>query len=229
MKAIGFDLGSTLIKYENVPQSWKSLYKEALKDVLISCDCIPNNNMIGIGEEILSKYNTRMNYREVEVSSNQIFSEMLEAWNLNKDSYLNKIKNVFYSYFQRTSRLYDDTVITLETLKKQGVRIGILTDVPYGMDRDYVLNDIEAFKRYIDVLLTSVDVGFRKPNKQGYSDLLNNLDVAANEMVFVGDEQKDILGANSIGIYSVLINRTSTIKEYGQRKMISSLKELMAI
>lgn len=229
MKAIGFDLGSTLIKYENVPQSWKSLYKEALKDVLISCDCIPNNNMIGIGEEILSKYNTRMNYREVEVSSNQIFSEMLEAWNLNKDSYLNKIKNVFYSYFQRTSRLYDDTVITLETLKKQGVRIGILTDVPYGMDRDYVLNDIEAFKGYIDVLLTSVDVGFRKPNKQGYSDLLNNLDVAANEMVFVGDEQKDILGANSIGIYSVLINRTSTTKEYGQRKMISSLKELMEI
>lgn len=229
MKAIGFDLGSTLIKYENVPQSWKSLYKEALKDVLISCDCIPNNNMIGIGEEILSKYNTRMNYREVEVSSNQIFSEMLEAWNLNKDSYLNKIKKAFYSYFQRTSRLYDDTVITLETLKKQGVRIGILTDVPYGMDRDYVLNDIEAFKGYIDVLLTSVDVGFRKPNKQGYSDLLNNLDVAANEMVFVGDEQKDILGANSMGIYSVLINRTSTIKEYGQRKMISSLKELMAI
>lgn len=229
MKAIGFDLGSTLIKYENVPQSWKSLYKEALKDVLISCDCIPNNNMIGIGEEILSKYNTRMNYREVEVSSNQIFSEMLEAWNLNKDSYLNKIKKAFYSYFQRTSRLYDDTVITLENLKKQGVRIGILTDVPYGMDRDYVLNDIETFKEYIDVLLTSVDVGFRKPNKQGYSDLLNNLDVAANEMVFVGDEQKDILGANSIGIYSVLINRTSTIKEYGQRKMISSLKELMAI
>lgn len=229
MKAIGFDLGSTLIKYENVPQSWKSLYKEALKDVLISCDCIPNNNMIGIGEEILSKYNTRMNYREVEVSSNQIFSEMLEAWNLNKDSYLNKIKKAFYSYFQRTSHLYDDTVITLENLKKQGVRIGILTDVPYGMDRDYVLNDIEAFKGYIDVLLTSVDVGFRKPNKQGYSDLLNNLDVAANEMVFVGDEQKDILGANSIGIYSVLINRTSTTKEYGQRKMISSLKELMEI
>jgi putative hydrolase of the HAD superfamily len=205
------------------------LYKEALKDVLISCDCIPNNNMIGIGEEILSKYNTRMNYREVEVSSNQIFSEMLEVWNLNKDSYLNKIKKAFYSYFQRTSHLYDDTVITLENLKKQGVRIGILTDVPYGMDRDYVLNDIEAFKGYIDVLLTSVDVGFRKPNKQGYSDLLNNLDVAANEMVFVGDEQKDILGANSMGIYSVLINRTSTIKEYGQRKMISSLKELMAI
>ncbi|TGA96298.1 HAD family hydrolase [Sporolactobacillus shoreae] len=229
MKAIGFDLGSTLIKYEDVPQSWKSLYKEALKDVLISCDRIPNSNMIGTGEEILSKYNTRMNYREVEVSSNQIFSEMLEAWDLNKDKYLNKIKKAFYSYFQRTSHLYDDTIITLETLKKQGVRIGILTDVPYGMDKDYVLTDIEAFKGYIDVLLTSVDVGFRKPNKQGYSDLLNNLDVTADETVFVGDEQKDILGANSIGIYSVLINRQSTIKEYGQRKMINSLMELMAI
>ncbi len=205
------------------------MYKEALKDVLISCNCIPNKNMIEAGEKVLSKYNTRITYREVEVSSDQIFSEILETWKLNIDKCLNKTKKTFYSYFHRTSQLYDDTIYTLEALKKQGVKIGILTDVPYGMDRDYVLSDIEVFKDYIDVLLTSADVGFRKPNKQGYLDLLSKLGVSANNLVFVGDEQKDIKGANSIGTYSVLINRTNAKKEYGQRKEINSLKELLAI
>ncbi|WP_157800152.1 HAD family hydrolase [Sporolactobacillus pectinivorans] len=217
------------MKYKNVPLNWKSLYKEALKDVLISCNCIPNKNMIEAGEKVLSKYNTRITYREVEVSSDQIFSEILETWKLNIDKCLNKTKKTFYSYFHRTSQLYDDTIYTLEALKKQGVKIGILTDVPYGMDRDYVLSDIEVFKDYIDVLLTSADVGFRKPNKQGYLDLLSKLGVSANNLVFVGDEQKDIKGANSIGTYSVLINRTNAKKEYGQRKEINSLKELLAI
>jgi putative hydrolase of the HAD superfamily len=34
MKAIGFDLGRTLVGYESVPLSWESLYK-ALRDVLL--------------------------------------------------------------------------------------------------------------------------------------------------------------------------------------------------
>lgn len=37
-------------------------------------------------------------------------------------------------------------------------------------------------------------------------------------MIYVGDEEKDIIGANSLGIYSILINRTNNTIEYGQKK-----------
>lgn len=95
MKAIGFDLGSTLIDYENIPLSWKKLYREALVTVLNKCNYNIEEDKIDIGEKILLKYNTRINYREIEVSSNIIFSEILEKWSLDKEIYLTISKETF--------------------------------------------------------------------------------------------------------------------------------------
>ncbi|WP_297417941.1 HAD family hydrolase [Clostridium sp.] len=229
MKAIGFDLGRTLIGDENIPLSWKSLYKEALIDILRRCNSNIDDKKIAIGEEILLKYNTRINYRECEVSSDVIFSEILIKWKLNSQVNLALVKETFFNYFQRNVKLYEDTILTLKTLKERGIKIGILTDVPYGMDKELVLADIEKFKEYVDIVLTSVEVGYRKPNKQGFLQLSKELMVDLNEMIYVGDEEKDIIGANCLGIYSILINRTNNDIRYGQRKTIKKLSEILDI
>lgn len=229
MKAIGFDLGRTLVGDENIPLCWKSLYKEALINALYKCNGEVNDNKIIIDEEILLKYNTRTNYREIEVSSNVIFSEIVDRWELNTEVHLDILKKVFFSYFHQNVKLYEDTILTLKMLKERGIKIGILTDVPYGMDKDLVLVDIEGFKEHVDIILTSVEVGYRKPNKKGFIALSNELGVTPNEMLYVGDEQKDIIGANNLGIYSVLINRTNSNVNYGQKKTIKKLNELLEI
>jgi len=59
--------------------------------------------------------------------------------------------------------------------------------------------------------------------------LLKELVVNSDEMIYVGDEEKDIIGANSLGIYSVLINRTNNDIKYGQKKAIKKLGELLDI
>ena len=229
MKAIGFDLGRTLVEYENIPLSWKSLYREALIDAINRCNSNIDDNKIAIGEEILLKYNTRENYREIEVSADVIFSEILVKWKLNKETNLAIVKETFFSYFQRNVKLYEDTISTLKILKEKGVKIGVLTDVPYGMDKKLVLFDIENFKEYVDIVLTSVEVGYRKPNPQGFIQLSKELAVDLNEIIYVGDEKKDIIGANSLGIYSILINRTNNDIKYGQKKTIKKLSNLLDI
>ena len=228
MKAIGFDLGRTLVGDENIPLSWESLYKEALIDALLKCNVRVDDYRIAIGEEVLLKYNTRTNYREIEVSSDVIFSEILVKLELGTEI-LVTFKEAFFSYFKRNVKLYEDTTSTLKILKERGIKIGILTDVPYGMDKNLVLADIEEFKEYVDIVLTSVDVGYRKPNRQGFIQLSKELVVDSNEMIYVGDEEKDIIGANSLGIYSVLINRTNNGAKYGQKKTIKKLSELLDI
>jgi putative hydrolase of the HAD superfamily len=229
MKAIGFDLGRTLVGDENIPLSWKSLYKEALIDSLLKCNSDIDHIKIGLGEEILLKYNTRTNYREYEVSSDIIFSEILSSWELSIEVYLETVKETFFKYFQRNVKLYEDSISTLKALKAEGIKIGILTDVPYGMDKKYVLKDIEEFEQYVDIILSSVEVGYRKPNKQGYIMLLKELGVNAEEMIYVGDEEKDIIGANNLGIYSVLIDRANSSKNYGQKKTIKKLSQLISM
>lgn len=227
MKAIGFDLGHTLIFYEDVPLNWKSLYKEALSNTLQKCGYGDTLERISIGEEILSKYNTRINYREVEVSSDVIFSEIIEKWELSKEILLPNFKTNFFKFFQRNVLLFPETISSLKTLKEIGIKSGILTDVPYGMDKEFVLSDVEPFKEWIDVLLTSVEVGYRKPNVHGYMKLADELGVKPENMIYVGDEPKDILGANNVGMLSVLVERDGSYKDFNQKKTIKDLSELI--
>jgi putative hydrolase of the HAD superfamily len=184
--------------------------------------------MIEVAENILSTYNTRINYREKEVPADKIFSKIIDAWkiaNTNKD----KIIEHFFEFFQRTSIVFDDTINTLHYLKSKNYKIGILTDVAYGMPRKYVEDDIRQFNDLIDVLLTSVDVGFRKPNIKGYELLAKELNADMRNMVYVGNEEKDITGANKTGMKSIFFNNKDTNINYGADYTIKSLSDLRDI
>jgi len=72
-------------------------------------------------------------------------------------------------------------------------------------------------------------VGYRKPNAQGFKELSKKLGVSESEMMFIGDESKDIIGANNTGMLSVLINRENEEVNYGQKNTIKTLAELLDI
>ena len=53
--------------------------------------------------------------------------------------------------------------------------------------------------------------------------------VDTSDIIFVGDEEKDIICANDAGAYSVIINRENVEKNYGQKREIRSLTELLGL
>lgn len=224
--AIGFDVGHTLIKYKN-PLNWQGLYRPGLIHASNAVNITLSEDMILSATEVLLKYNTRVNYREWEVSSDCIFGEILKGWGLQAD--LHTLKSGFYSFFKADAEPYPETIDTMKKLKQQGIKIGILTDVAYGMDNVFSLQDIEMLSDFIDTAFTSVDVGYRKPNSAGFLKLLEALDASPDEMMYVGDEEKDIIGANKLGIVSVLINRNKEIKNFGQDYTFESLSGLFSI
>jgi putative hydrolase of the HAD superfamily len=81
----------------------------------------------------------------------------------------------------------------------------------------------------IDIVLTSVDVGFRKPNSAGFKMLLTAFNVQPFEMLNVGDEEIDVIGANRLDIVSVLINRNNRELNFGQKYTVNSLNKIMDI
>ena len=117
----------------------------------------------------------------------------------------------------------------MQELRRQGVRIGMLTDVPYGMDGEFVLEDCRPIIDHVDVLLTSVDVGYRKPHAEGYMKLSALLGVSPSEMVFTGNGVKDIDGANLAGCVSVLIDRDETNLSFEEHRKIRTLMELVKL
>ncbi len=226
MKAAGFDLGNTLISYDKFPLNWQSLYAEVLGKVLEALNSEADHCKIDAGIEILKKYNSRINYRETEITSDIIFRELFSAWNIASTKDMCKAKQIFYGHFQTEASLYSDTFAALQLIKDKGIKVGVLTDVAYGMDREYIMKDLEPIADYIDVILTSTETGFRKPNPNSFLSMLEKLNVRPDEIIYVGDEEKDIVGANNLGIYSVLIDRKGNNTDYGQKLTIRSLLEL---
>ena len=93
--------------------------------------------------DVLAKYNTRINPREIEVSSSAIFTEILNGTSISLE-YLDVIKNDFYSFFRNDVKIYADAAETLQEIKSRNILIGTLSDVAYGMDNSYALEDIRA-------------------------------------------------------------------------------------
>lgn len=225
IKAIGFDIGGTLVNY-NKPLNWSASYKDAIKYM-----CEHNN--IEFTEErfekakiVLTKYNTRVNPREKEVTSDVIFGEIFDKWNENKNNLI-QVKKSFYEFFQREVTLYDDAKLLLNYCKENNIKCSVYTDVAYGMDDEYSLKDIEEIENYIDLKLTSENVGYRKPNKRGFEIMLERFDCKPEEMIYVGDEQKDIIGPQSVGMTAILINRDDKVKEFNQNCTVKSLEEII--
>ena len=117
----------------------------------------------------------------------------------------------------------------LEELRNRGIVIGTLSDVAYGMDNQYALEDIKEISQFVTYPYTSNDIGYRKPNAAGLLFLMKQLDVDASEILFVGDEKKDMECAHNAGVTGVLISRRNEVKNLGQDYTISSLNQLINI
>ena len=96
IKAIGFDVGHTLIKYNN-PLNWQGLYRSGLEHAAAAAGIPLSEDMVLVATDVLLKYNTRVNYREWETTSDCIFDEILKRWGIKADLY--PIKAGFYSFF----------------------------------------------------------------------------------------------------------------------------------
>lgn len=227
IRAVGFDLGDTLIEYKDVPLNWQVFYSKALSIVADICGARLAEDDLEKGKSILCKYNTRINPREIEVKAEQIFIEILSCWNIDYSYHLQKAIESFFTFFQRKSVVFQDTLEIMKYLKSKDIKIGVLTDVPYGMNKLFVNKDISLFEHMIDCILTSVEVGYRKPNPEGYKLLSQQLGVKPNQMIYVGNEEKDIIGAKLIGMGTVLVDRENKGLTYQEDYRIQSLLDVI--
>lgn len=224
IRAVAFDIGHTLVHYKN-PLNWKSLYEPALKQVASLCNYPLTDKNYTDAICILSEYNTRINPREKEVTADDIWSRILNAWN-KETSDLLVCKDAFYSFFRNDCFVYADVLEFLVFLRAHNMKTATLSDVPYGLENKYALEDISNIIDYIDLPYTSNDIGYRKPHVKGLQIIAQKLGVLVNEVMYIGDEEKDILCANNAGAVSVLIDREAKGREFGQHYRVTNLNEL---
>lgn len=85
-KAVVFDIGQTLIEY-NKPLNWSKSYRPALDRAAKACNINLSEIDFQDAIDVLMTYNTRINPREYEVSSNKIFAEIFEKLEISQSDF----------------------------------------------------------------------------------------------------------------------------------------------
>ena len=227
IKAVVFDIGQTLVHYP-IPLNWSALYRPAFEHIEQKLGLSLSEEAYEHIGKTLAKYNTRINPREKEVSSDLIFSEILEGTGIPPEL-KETVKKEFYDYFRCEAHVYPEAEDALAELAGRGIITATLSDVAYGMDNKYALEDIRPLLKYIRYPYTSNDTGWRKSSSKSLLTLAEKMGVQPQEIAFIGDEIKDVQCAKNAGAVSVLINRTSETKDYGQDYEIKDLREVIGL
>lgn len=125
----------------------------------------------------------------------------------------------------RTWRLFPDSLPALKTLKKKGVRVGIVSNWDSRLFR---LCEGLGVTQHVEFILASAVVGSVKPQPGIFRRALELAGVSPAEALHVGDSyREDFWGARRAGLRALLVCRNGRGTPDASR--VHSLKEVCAI
>ncbi|MBQ3107073.1 MAG: HAD family hydrolase [Firmicutes bacterium] len=227
MKVIVFDIGGTLMEYRNMPHVWIDYYQTAFERVREQLLPSLSDDEIAAAIEVLRSYNPKVKYREVDYTSEVIFGDACASWSCPYD--LQQVIAAFYSAMELVPYTFPDSIPALEALRARGLKIAALTDVATGMPDELHKSYFPDLMPYFDLYVSSVSCGWRKPNPKGLQDIADHFGASPEEMLMIGDEEKDVVVAQRFGCPSVHIERKGREAAWGQTYTITTLEELLPL
>ena len=70
-----------------------------------------------------------------------------------------------------------------------------------------------SFEKYFDRVFSSSGIGFKKPEREAYEHVLKHLEAKPEEVVFIDDKEKNVVGANGLGIKTIHFKDSRQLEE----------------
>lgn len=106
--------------------------------------------------------------------------------------------------------IFNGSLELIEFCKKNQIKIGIISNTGFNSPkvyRNWLINE----KIFYDEIVLSNELGIAKPDKKIFHYTLDKLGIPPGNSIHFGDNPvADIMGANSIGISSVLISKNNS-------------------
>ncbi len=123
-------------------------------------------------------------------------------------------------------RAYDDVRPAFDRLTERGIRLGLISN--WDTRLAGLILGLDLCDK-LDVVVSSAEVGLRKPDPRIFELACARVGVAADESAHVGDHHyADVLGAESVGMTAVLIDRHDG-EHPGHERFIRSLDHIEAV
>ncbi len=210
LKAILFDLGSTLIYFDG---NWDEIRPQ--RDAIL----LSRLHEAGInldGDTFLEEFNANLSayYIErdtefIEHTTAYLLRSLLAEWGYTQvsEEVIQHILSGMYAVSQAHWKAEPDAHPTLRSLRELGYRLGLISNASDDADVQALVDQV-GFRTYFDVIITSAAQGIRKPNPRIFKTALDHWGVQPSRAAMVGDSLgADILGAQNTGLYSIWITR----------------------
>jgi len=207
IRAILFDLGNTLLEYDD--RTFEGLFDDAVSTLhggLASRGAsLPDADAFGREFEqhfarekgrggatedvVVRALRSQLGHHGIDPTSRE-FTEFLRP---------------FHDTLARQVIPYPDTTSTLVKLRQAGLRLGIVANTSWP--KEFHLRDLARFELLplLDELAFSSDLGMHKPDPRIFRHVMDRLDLAPDECVFVGDHpREDTEGARAAGMRAIL-------------------------
>ncbi len=124
---------------------------------------------------------------------------------------------------------FDGVPETLLTLKAQGYLLAIVTDTANSISAKLSWFERRGFGCVWDSIISSMDVGTRKPDPKLYHAALDQLGVTSDQAVFVGHSASELDGARAVGMKTIAFNYEKDAKADYYIQHFSDLLKLPVI
>jgi len=226
VEAVFFDIGSTLYHVEMRDKPpWCLTVSEKLRKLGYNVNA----------EHVFNAYKLAREELKTLISPNELWhlsvlSLALKKLNITpKPVLVTEIYRVFVKSLTKSFKLNADAERTLKSLKNMGLKIGVISNASsYDVVYEVLIKD--GLVKYVDALITSQQISWKKPNPRIFFFACELLSVSPRKAVHVGDDPyADVLGSKKAGLISVQIltgrNKPSPYADY----VIRNLSEILEI
>ena len=189
IKAVIFDLDGTLLNRDASVQNFVENQYERLHKWL---GYIPKQQYI-------------LKFIELDcrgyVWKDKVYQEMVDAFNMTQISW-QMLLDDYVEEFHYHCTPFPNLLNMLEDLSDRSIRLGVITN---GKGQ-FQMDNIKALgiESYFDTILVSEWEGIKKPHSEIFQKALKQLNVLANESMFVGDHpENDVRAAKDVGMLGV--------------------------
>jgi putative hydrolase of the HAD superfamily len=237
LRAVAFDYGDTLGDLTVAEQKLLETYADirrlledqAHRDIPEAPDLIQK-----ITVRVIGQVNASYERRELEeLDVLDLFEQALSALGLDVPRELvQQIHELEYRAIVSVRTVPPENLETLAALRDRGLKLGLVSNAHFLPS--LMLEDFErlGLTQYMDAIVTSSQLGVRKPHPAIFERLLDELGVSAEEALFVGDKvREDVEGPKALGMRAVLTHQFRQEAVDGSQTapdhVIGSLRELL--
>jgi putative hydrolase of the HAD superfamily len=209
IKGVLFDLGSTLVEFEERP--WPEITHEGQKvayDQLVDSDHrLPDyETFYAQLENVKNGFRAAAATTLVEWRAMEAYAVFLAELGLDRPQEQSRIfMDTFYAAVCDQFVVCDGAGDLLRGLKRQGYRVGVVSNTIFPQRHHDGDLDRFGLMAYLDFRIYSSEFGFRKPHPAIYEEGLRQIGLAAEETLFAGDRYyEDVEGPQKLGMPAVL-------------------------